>query len=112
MVRQLSGSFHDECVDGHAAVSTAVFRVDAHVDEVETEDGSEDMADRPAEGRCDCFGSIERHPIACFLSDTEQCIGKEGMVPCAAIAPPVMLWQISRSPGLAFNILAGVVLCC
>lgn len=30
-------------------------------------------------------------------------------IPCAASAPPVMLWQMSRSPGLEFSIFPGVV---
>jgi hypothetical protein len=31
-------------------------------------------------------------------------------LPCAARAPPVMLWVISLRPGFMFNIFAGVVL--
>jgi hypothetical protein len=42
-------------------------------------------------------------------SDLPRQLGNSLDLPCAARAPPVMLWVISLRPGFMFNILAGVV---
>lgn len=83
--------------------------MDAHGWKVGAEKWCQRVPDLPAEGRCYGFGGFEGHPVAWIaMLVVAGCHLGEG-VPCAASAPPVILWQISRRPGFAFNIFAGVV---
>jgi hypothetical protein len=84
------------------------------VREVLAEDNSKHVPDPIAELGGQCFCTVVRNPVTCTLisaiSSSHQATTANKqtyqILPCAVRLPPVMLWQISASPGFTFSLTA------